>query len=118
MLTDITQVSLTSTEIEQLPWWPLGGAPGVQVKTLWRDPTGSSYAGIMRITEGAWVTRHVHRFATHHVWVETGSCRVGDRTYGPGAYLHVPAGAEHGIDEAGPGGCTFFYLYLATAEMG
>jgi quercetin dioxygenase-like cupin family protein len=107
----------TATDIHRLPWLPLNGHPGVQFKTLWRDPRGSSYAGIIRLLPGACIPDHAHRFASHHAWIETGTCRVGEHTFGPGSYLHVPVGVFHGIDQAGEGGCTLFYLYLAAAEM-
>lgn len=107
---------LTSTEIDELPWEHFHGVLGVRFKTLWRDPAGSSYSGLMKMQSGARIPPHTHRFAFHHVWVESGSCRVGAHTFGPGAYLHVPRGVEHGIDEAGPGGCTLWYLYLASSE--
>ena len=111
------ELALTSTAVANLRWEPLDLAPGVEIKTLWRDSVGASYAGLMRMRPGALLPRHRHRFATHHVWVESGSCRIGDRSFGPGSYLHVPVGVEHGIDEAGPGGCTLLYLYLTTAEL-
>ena len=111
------EVALTSTAVGNLPWEPLDVAPGVEVKTLWRDPSGTSYAGLMKMRPGARLQRHRHRFATHHAWVESGSCRIDDRSYGPGSYLYVPVGVEHGIDEAGPGGCTLLYLYLSRAEL-
>jgi quercetin dioxygenase-like cupin family protein len=117
MSTEISEeMALTSTQIGELPWQPMNGVLGVSVKTLWREAGGRSYAGLMRFLPGATLPYHRHRSATHHVWVEGGSCRVGDRTLGPGAYLHVPVGVEHGIDEAGEGGCTLLYLYLTTAE--
>lgn len=112
----LEELAITSTEINELPWRPLNGFLGVQFKTMWRDATGSSYAGLMKMLPGARVPPHRHRFASHHAWVESGSCRVNGRTFGPGAYLHVPVGVEHGIEEAGPGGCTILYLYLTRAE--
>jgi quercetin dioxygenase-like cupin family protein len=36
---------------------------------------------------------------------------LGDRV-GPGTYLHIPAGVEHGIHGVGEEGCTVLYLYL------
>lgn len=80
-------------------------------------PDRASYAGLMKLEPGARIPRHTHRFAVHHVWVDLGSCQIGDRTLGPGGYAYVPVGIEHGIDEAGPGGCTLLYLYLTTAEL-
>ena len=106
------EVALTATEISALPWTPMTGVRGVYLKTLWSDTRGGSYAGLMKMLAGACVPPHTHRSGTHHVWVDSGSARVGSRTFGPGAYVHVPPGVEHGIEEAGPGGCTLLYLYL------
>ena len=106
------EVALSSTEISALPWRPMDGVAGVYVKTLWSDAGEGSYAGLMKMVPGAYVPLHTHRSASHHVWVESGSAHVGDRTFGTGSYVHVPIGIEHGIDEAGPGGCTLLYLYL------
>jgi quercetin dioxygenase-like cupin family protein len=36
---------------------------------------------------------------------------LGERV-GPGTYVHVPAGVEHGIRAVGEGGSTVLYLYL------
>jgi quercetin dioxygenase-like cupin family protein len=113
----IDELELSSTEISALPWRPLNGFPGVQFKTLWRDPAGNSYSGLMKMLPGARIPPHKHRFACHHAWVESGSCRIGTRTLGPGGYLYIPIGAEHGIDEAGAGGCTLLYLYLTSASF-
>jgi quercetin dioxygenase-like cupin family protein len=109
-------LELTSTEISELSWRPLNGFLGVQFKTLWHDPKGNSYSGLIKMRPGASVPPHRHHFACHHAWVESGSCRIGPRTLGPGGYLYVSAGVEHGIDEAGAGGCTLLYLYLTSPE--
>ena len=90
----------------------MDGIKGVYLKTLWGDARDGSYAGLMKLLPGASVLPHTHRSASHHVWVESGSARIGDRTFGPESYIHVPEGVEHGIEEAGPGGCTLLYLYL------
>ena len=109
------EVALTSEDVRRLPWKHLNDLPGVEVKTLWRDPEGKSYSGLMKLGPGASLPRHSHHDAVHHVWVDLGSCRIGDRTLGPGGYAYVPAGIEHGIDRAGPGGCTLLYMYLTVA---
>lgn len=106
------ELLLTATDIGELPWAPFDDHPGVWFKTLWRDADGRSFAGLIKMLPGASIAQHRHRSATHHVWVESGSCRIGERSFGPGAYLHVPAAVEHGIDEAGSRGCVLLYIYL------
>lgn len=110
------ELLLSSEDVRRVPWEHLNHMPGVHVKTLWADPAGGSYAGLMKLEAGASIPRHTHHRGIHHVWVDLGSCRVGDRTLGPGGYAYVPAGVEHGIDRAGPGGCTLLYLYLTTDQ--
>ena len=41
----------------------------------------------------------------------------GDRV-GPGTYVHIPAGVEHGITDVGPDGCTVVYSTSATRAPG
>ncbi len=108
--------SLSKAEIDARPWRQVRDWEGVEDKVLWEDPRTRSYAGLMRLAPGAKVPSHVHRYAVHHVLVLEGSYTVGGREMGPGSYSFVPAGVEHGVEEAGSRGCTLFYLYLR-AEM-
>ncbi|HEX6237819.1 MAG TPA: cupin domain-containing protein [Acidimicrobiales bacterium] len=97
---------------EALPALPLEGFEGVTYKLLWRS--GKSVAGIMHVPPGREVGAHVHQRSHHHIWVQEGSAEmVGGRRVGPGSYVHVPAGVEHGITGVeGPEGLTIYYLYL------
>lgn len=91
--------------------------PGVTTKTLWRDPYGGSYAGLLKFAPGAQIPAHSHRFASHHVWVVKGECEIGGRMLTEGSYASVPIGVEHGIARVGERGCRLFYLYLLGAEI-
>jgi quercetin dioxygenase-like cupin family protein len=82
---------------------------------LWIDTRSRSYAGVLHLNPGAAVGVHAHRYAVHHVWVTEGDCLIEGRRLGPGSYVFVPAGTDHGIEKAGPDGCTLFYLYLRAA---
>jgi quercetin dioxygenase-like cupin family protein len=68
----------------------------------------------MAIGPGSAVRTHVHRHAVHHLCVLEGTCRIGNRLLGTSSYVFVPAGVKHRIDEAGPEGCTLFFLYSRT----
>lgn len=92
------------------PWHDLEGFENVTYKLLWRS--GKSVAGIMHVMPDGRVDPHVHRRSQHHIWVIDGSADMLGQNVGPGSYLHVPAGVEHGITAPGPQGCTVFYLYL------
>jgi hypothetical protein len=107
----------TAGEIEAKGWQPFGDIPGVTTKTLWHDPYGGSYAGVLKIATGAQIPAHSHRFASHHVWVVAGECEIGGRVLSEGSYAFVPMGVEHGIARVGEQRCTLFYLYLLGAEI-
>jgi mannose-6-phosphate isomerase-like protein (cupin superfamily) len=101
---------VTSAAAAERAWHPLEPFEGVDYKLLWRS--GKSVAGLMRVAPGGSVSLHAHVRAHHHMWVIDGSANMlGDRV-GPGTYLHIPAGVEHGIHGVGEEGCTVLYLYL------
>jgi mannose-6-phosphate isomerase-like protein (cupin superfamily) len=95
-----------------LAWQRLEPFEGVDYKLFWRS--GKSVAGVMRVAPGAEVSPHAHVRSHHHLWVLEGEAdMVGDgERVGPGTYVHIPAGVEHGITDVGPDGCTVVYLYL------
>jgi mannose-6-phosphate isomerase-like protein (cupin superfamily) len=102
--------------IGSLPAHPLEGFDGVTYKLLWRS--GKSVAGIMYVPSGSEVSSHVHQRSHHHMWVQGGSAEMIGHPVGPGSYVHVPAGVEHGVTSVGPEGCTFWYLYLRENDVG
>lgn len=110
------ELILDRARMEGRPWEPFREVPGVRHKPLWRDPRGSGSAGLLSLEGGASIPAHVHRYAVHHVWVAEGRCTVDGVELGPGCYSFVPADAVHGIERAGSGGCTVFYV-LVPAEM-
>lgn len=104
------------TTAETLPFHPLEGFEGVTYKLLWRS--GKSVAGIMHVSAGREVSTHVHQRSHHHMWVQDGSAEMMGHQVGPGTYVHVPAGVEHGVTSVGPAGCTVLYLYLRENDAG
>lgn len=104
---------LSSTDIEVLPWEPLGSLEGVKTKVAWRDDT--SMAGLLRVEAGRSLGRHTHRVNHHHMWVLEGQAEVMGKDLGPGSYVHIPAGVEHDIDASRTEGCTVLYHYLRPA---
>jgi quercetin dioxygenase-like cupin family protein len=115
-LPPIEEMILPRLDIDARPWRQFAGNEGVSDKVLWADPVTGSSAGLMAIAPGKTVRSHLHRRAIHHLCVLHGTCRIRDRALGPGSYVFVPAGVEHGIDEGGQGGCTLFFLYLRTTS--
>lgn len=96
--------------VEQLPWEPLEGSDGVLYKLIWRS--GKSVTGLMHVPAGREMSTHTHRRSEHHVWVLWGSAEMMGHRVGPGSYVHVPPGVEHGIGGVGPEGCTVLYMFL------
>lgn len=101
---------VTRAAAEALAWHPLEPYAGVDYKLLWRS--GKSVAGLMRIAPGGEVAQHAHVRSHHHLWVIDGTADMLGERAGPGTYVHVPAGVQHGISGVGEGGCTLLYLYL------
>lgn len=105
---------VTRAASEALAWHPLESFDGVDYKLLWRS--GKSVAGIMRIDPGGSLSPHAHRRSHHHMWVLDGSAEMLGERVGPGTYVHVPAGVDHGITGVGDDGCTLLYLYLREGD--
>ncbi len=72
----------------------------------------------MRIAPGGEVGSHTHVRSHHHMWVVEGTAEMLGEQVGPGTYLHVPAGVEHGIRRVGDDGCRVLYLYLRDEGAG
>jgi mannose-6-phosphate isomerase-like protein (cupin superfamily) len=101
---------VTHKAAEALAWHPFQAFEGVDYKLLWRS--GQSVAGILRIAPGSSVSPHAHVSSHHHLWVIAGRAEMLGQRVGPGTYLHIPAGVEHGISDVGDEGCTVLYFYL------
>jgi uncharacterized RmlC-like cupin family protein len=101
---------ITSKAADALAWHPFDAFEGVDYKLLWRS--GHSVAGILRLDPGSAVSPHAHISSHHHMWVSAGRAEMLGEQVGPGTYLHIPAGVEHGIRDVGDEGCTVLYLYL------
>lgn len=106
------EVVIDREDVRAQPWRALGDHRGVWQKILWRDPRGTSYAGLLRLDPGAQIPAHAHHYAVHHMWVVEGACGMGGEALGPNSYGFVPAETEHELLEVGLEGCTIFYLYL------
>jgi uncharacterized RmlC-like cupin family protein len=99
-----------------LAWHRLEPFDGVDYKLLWRS--GKSVAGLLRVAPGAEVSPHAHVRSHHHLWVLEGEADMVGERVGPGSYVHIPAGVEHGITDVSPEGCTVVYLYLREEGAG
>lgn len=107
-------VVLDSGAVDGLSWKRLPGTEQARSKLLWR--AGASVAGIMEVDPYGELPVHVHPGAQHHMWVLSGRCTILGSELGPGAYVHIPAGVDHGITGVGADACRFYYLYLDPAS--
>lgn len=101
-------------DIDGLPAVRLKGLEAARSKLLWRS--GPSVAGLMDVDPHGSLEPHRHTRAAHHLWVLEGHATICDERVGPGAYVHVPAGVEHGVVHAGAEGCRLFYLFIEEPE--
>jgi quercetin dioxygenase-like cupin family protein len=105
---------LDAQDIEAEPWETFAAHEGAGAKVLWKDPRTGSYAGILGVAPGASLRAHIHPYAVHHLYILEGTCRLAGEVLTRGSYVFVPPGEDHRIEEAGPVGCTIFFLYLRT----
>jgi quercetin dioxygenase-like cupin family protein len=102
-------ILLASSEVDALPWKPLGNTPGVTHKVLWRS--GDVVLGMFRLEPGAVNPAHVHQGAHHHFLVTAGTARIVDRELDAGSYAYIPPGVAHEVAAVGDDGATIFYTY-------
>ena len=106
----VDSVLLSAADIARLPAIRLQGLDAARSVLLWRSE--QSVAGVMYVDPGGELEPHCHRNAHHHVWICAGDATILGRAVGPGAYVHIPPGVDHGVQGVGPDGCRFFYLYV------
>jgi quercetin dioxygenase-like cupin family protein len=99
--------------IGQLTSEPFGIGAGATNTVLWRDAT--SMAGLLTVAAGHRLGEHSHHLNHHHMWVVSGSARIGGAVLAAGSYAHIPSGVTHDIDASDTDGCTVFYLYIRQA---
>jgi quercetin dioxygenase-like cupin family protein len=113
------RTTLNRLTIEEIPWEPYRDRDGIAQdgvfqKIVFELPGAKGYAGLFKLEASAELLTHVHRTFEHHAWIVSGGCVAGEHYLREGSYEYVPPGANHGIDRAGPDGCTLFYLFLRT----
>lgn len=85
--------------------WQPHEMPGVLMRVLHVDQATREVSVLLRAESGALYPAHRHT-AVEELLMLAGTLRIGDRTYGPGAYIRSVAGSEHqpGVT---PDGCMF-----------
>lgn len=104
----VDSVVLDADAIAGLPV-RLEGLEAARSTLLWRSR--HSLAGVMYVDPKGELEPHCHRNAHHHVWIIEGHATILGHPVGPGTYVHIRAGVDHGV-YGGPEGCRFFYLYI------
>ena len=84
-----------------VPWEPL--YPGVDVKSLHRDPAQGMHVMLMRYQPGAVIPTHRHT-AVEHIFVlegsvedEFGICTAGNYAFRPPGCVHAPGSRNGGL---------------------
>ena len=100
---------LSPAEIDELPWWPVMGCPGVRAKELWHVD-GFVHA-LIGYHPGAATAGVPNPTGHHHIWVVSGAATVAGRHLAAGSYLYVPPGVEHPIVADSEAGCLLLQLH-------
>jgi len=100
---------LGPAEIDETPWWPVVGCPGVRAKELCHVD-GFVHA-LIGYNPGAGTPGIPHRGAHHHIWVVSGAATVAGRSMAAGSYLYVPPGVAHPIVADPETGCTLLQMH-------
>ena len=87
---------LFTEDIEEMPWKPVEGVPGLYEKILSMDPETGSHTRLLKGDPGLELNERI----THDFWEETyllkGSSWNGDKLQTPGTYYCLPPGTVHG----------------------
>ncbi len=82
---------------------------GIRIRRLWKGEQGAS-AVVVEIDPGAcWGELDVHEPGPEEVFVVSGTFNDGERDYGPGTFIHNPAGSSH-VPQSKTG-CTLFVFF-------
>lgn len=99
----------TAASLDAEPWEELRGIDGAAHKVLWQS--GDTVIGLIRVETGSSKPEHTHHGAHHHMLITRGSCVMLGQRVEEGAYVYVPPGVAHAVDDVGPEGVEFFYTY-------
>ena len=103
------------TPADQLSWIASSDATAVErfagfrVRNLWAGSNGAK-AQLVEIAPGAkWDGMELHEPGPEEVFVVSGIFNDGVRDYGPGTFIHNPAGSSH-VPQS-ESGCVLFLFY-------
>ncbi|GAA1942721.1 cupin domain-containing protein [Kitasatospora viridis] len=103
----LAQQGYTAVRADRTPTREL--FPGIQLRDLWRGPTGA-HAHLLEMAPGSgWPRRDVHEPGPEEVYVVSGTFNDGAVDHPAGTFLHAPAGSWHLPSTST--GCTLFVFY-------
>ena len=100
-------------DVVNLPWQATH-FPGVEMKTLWRDPDGESFTGLFRMAPGASLPKHRH-CGVEQTFVLEGSLVDDDGACTAGNHVWRDAGSVHAAHA--PDGCLMIGIFQKANEF-
>jgi quercetin dioxygenase-like cupin family protein len=104
-------ITLRPAEIDERPWQPVAGCPGVKVKELLRQ--GGTVHALIAYEPGAATPGTPHTHADHYIWMVSGEATIAGGRVTAGSYVYVPMGVSHPIGDVGADGCTLLQMHVA-----
>lgn len=100
-------------DVANLSWKPTR-FPGVQVKTLWKDPKGDAFTALFRMDPGAQLPLHRHT-AVEQTFVLEGSLVDEDGKCSAGNFVWRHPGSTHTAES--PEGCLTLAIFQKTNQF-
>ncbi len=94
---------------DEIPWEPMAGAPGVQMKVLVQDTESGLFTALFKIEPGGVVPDHVHQ-AVEQTYVLEGTFADQEGVATAGDFIWRPAGNRH--QAYSPDGCVILGFFL------
>ena len=104
----LAALSSRYVDVDALPWEP-SRFPGVENKTLMRDPVSGMQTVLTRMAPGAVLTDHMH-VEIEQTWVLEGSLVDHEGEARAGSFVYRPAGSRH--TASAPNGALLLGMFL------
>jgi anti-sigma factor ChrR (cupin superfamily) len=105
---DLPRLATRFVDVAGLPW-QAGRHPGIETKTLLKDPATGLLTVLVRMAPGARLPDHEH-VLIEQTWVFEGSLECGEGACRAGEFVWRPAGSRHEA-WAGSDGCLLLAMF-------
>ncbi len=105
----LSELSSRYVRTDEIPWEPMTGAPGVEMKVLLRDDETGLFTGLFRIAPGGVVPDHIHQ-DLEQTYVLEGTFADQEGVAKAGDFIWRPAGNRH--EAYSPDGCLILGFFL------